>query len=440
MMKRNQLIAGVCGLCVLTAIVVFWATRMRTPDREPLPDEQATASSPLQQRLRNAVASAKKGDRTELERYLSSINGDVNLPPVLLPTFTSFLNDKDAQVQLVGARGLFLLKDPKSQSSLIAYLKANDLKSVKTETNDPNELMQLKWKVFAVSEALAALCRVADESTVPVLESFADFQFPFESWDPLSEALARLGSVKSFAKVGPGASKTVRYRANATLRRIRDPNKVPELMAIVRDARVAPDVGLAAMESLGEINPPGIARLFVEQAAWILAGKTRDPLVEKPLLDAAKDPNIWVRGAALTGLVLYNPQFYFGRWFDTIMDTREDPGLRIVLPDRGVEIPPDLLRGQREQLYRCLNAEDRDGRPHDAIRVKAWGLIGGILAEEPPIVLSSPSSEYVSQIRNEIVNRLVFRLHRPHSQVQEEANEKVGQLVSFSAQSREVQK
>jgi HEAT repeat protein len=440
MKRRTQRIVGVGGICALIVLVVFGVVRYA--HQEPLTPD------PVRPGLQAAVAGAKTGNRGVLDSVIEQVNRrDLKISEALLPDFASFLRDSDPQVQLLGATGLFVLSSPKSKGPLTKYLKSVDTSQFRAKPenrNTPATEMQTKrflWAWQAVGLAAAALGNVGDESSIPALEAVKDCP-PFEFWDPVSGALAKLYAAKEL-RTGARPSANMRdvARAEEGIRQIRDPKEVQHLMALVRAKK-----STAALEALADMNSPEVASFLASVVsdtsypdgfrcvAALSAGKTHANNVEKPLLDLANDPNLTRRAYALTSLALYNPEKYFPRVCDAIMDVQEAQWLRGELLLRAYNhLPRELLRGQREQLYRCLQAKDRNDRADDEVRVKTWMLIDEFLGEEPPIVLSSKSSLYVHGMRSMIENRLSFQLHK--SSAQAEADEKFHQLVSFSPES-----
>jgi hypothetical protein len=405
------------------------------PDRRP-PNAQRDASFSLQ----DIVTAAKNGKREQLSNQMRSFLDVDSMPEEMLPWFTALIDDNDIQVRAFGAIGLCAIRRPECSKGLIKFLNSIDPNTLKREPKSEEEGQVLWWQTVSVWRTAATLARMGDKSAIPALVRIKDT--PRAEWsEPVMEALGTLGAVKELASLAQ-ASKDARGagRADSGLHQVRDPNKVSDLMTIVRDKKSS-----AALEALSKMNSPNVAPFlisvlrdgsypaYLRGTALIAAAKTHDPNMEKPLLELAKDPNVTIRGYALMGLALYNPETYFTRWADAIVDTQEDPMLRESLLDHGSNfLPREGLGAQREQLYRGLEARDREGRPYDWVRVKMWMLIHDVLREEPPIVLSSPSSPYVFHIRGALRTGLARRGYAASNRDREKmAEECLKEIVSF---------
>jgi HEAT repeat protein len=456
MSKKMKLILGITatlGICIAVGLIVY-----------SIPQERLDPNTlALRQNLRQAVSDAKKGKRDIIGLLINNLErkeGKI-VSEKLLPEYESFLKDSDAQVQLLGVCGIGALSKPSSKKPLIKYLESVDAgifkqKPVDDKSPDFEKIAQkFLWTLQAVGISAATLGTIGDESAIPALEKFKDFP-GFESSNPVTETLSKLGSVKSFTGVSQDADFRKIASASSGIQNIRDPKKVPELMGIIRESKNADAVRIAAIEALCAISSSD-SSLFVfsiakdisypinirSMAAFFL-GNIHSTEVEKQLMELADDSDIDVKAYALTGLVLYKPEQYFSRWFDTLMDKNESPTLRTKLSGSIIYIPDNLLMNQREHLYRCLDATDENGSPHDQIRTLAWERINRIFQEQPSIVLSNKSSPYISDIKGSIMTRLLgsgaFTYNTPLQEKDKKVNEILQTIVSFSDQSSEVQK
>ena len=450
MKRRNQLIGGACVVGVVIALVVF--VIVRNARQEPLTPD------PMRAGLHAAAASGKKGDRGGLDSIISQTERrDLRVSEALLPDFASFLRDSDPQVQLLGVTGLRVLASPKGVKPLMEYLDSVDTSIFrpKPEAHDaPVTEIQAKrflWTWQAVGIAAAALGELGDPSAISAIEHVKDCP-PFENWDPVREALAKLGAVKSFASVPPDATDQESARASRAMSRIRDPKKVPDLMGVVRDTKASETLRAGAITALGEMNTPGVAEFLasvlrdssyprrVRNSASVAAGKTRNPIVEEPLLRLAGDSDPHIRVRALIGLVVFDPQKYAGRWFDTIMDPRESTDYRVELLMYTDYVPVEVLREQKQQFYRCLDAQNANGQPDDRVRATVWDCIDRVFWEQPPITFSSEESPFVSRIKSAVRMTFVRQGYKRNQRLEEKVDERVRQIVSFSSPSSEVQK
>jgi hypothetical protein len=450
MTQKSKIVIGLCGAFLLAGTIIFLATR---PSSLIADSNGIAQSDAVLRSLREIVDVAKKGQRGGIDGFVDSMKrGDVKLSEAHLPEFASYLHDSDPQVQLLGATGLYALSSPKSKEPLIKYLKSVDTSLFRPKPEDHNapvtemKAKQFLWTWQAVGMAAGALAKVGDKSAIPALEAVKDCP-PFENWDPVTEALAKLGAVKSLAQIGEGGSVTERARESSGIRAIRDPKKVPDLKETVRDPKARPAARNAAIEALRGINPPGIAQFFLDIignasypsgcrcVALLAAGASRDPAVEKRLADLANDPNVEIRVYAVAGLVLYEPQKYAGQLFGSVMNSQEAPKFRARLLYTVNDLPVDLVRTWREPIYRCLEATYQDGRPYDEIRVTAWELIHEVFREERPVVLSGPSSPFIRRIRSILSTELSRTAYQASYEDQQKmADEQVQKIVSFPPQ------
>jgi len=376
--------------------------------------------------LHRAVENAKTGDREELHSVIQSIGKpyEIYTSDKLLPDYISFLNDKDGDVQVLGATCLCSLKSPKSVDALVKYLQSKDFSKLEKmvsagEVTEQDALCYL----WAAPMAIMALGEIGDKSVIPFLESLRNIDFHLEwGWGPVEEALAKLGALKSLSSVPAGADERQIGRTEHAIRSIKDPNLAPELMAMVRNKMVALSTRCAAMYALGGIISPGIAeflfevindsncpeglRLSAADSAVTMVSRTKDPIAEKRLLVYAENPSSNIRPNVLLQLAICMPDKYLGRWFETIMDTNEDPEFRNKLVEmEGATFPSisiymhDILEAHRDLLYNCLNASDKNGRPMDKIREETWRIINKILHEAHPLELIDEKSKYPKLLR-----------------------------------------
>jgi HEAT repeat protein len=439
----------ISGLCIIAGLVVFFISRKNNLD-------PATLSA--QQTLREAVRLAKQGNRDKISQLISALErGEkIFISEKLLPEYNSFLKNRDSQVQLLGTYGLRAISSPKSKKPLINYLESMDSKIFKHKPSDNSVsadesfVQKYMWSWQAVGLSAETLGKVGDKSAIPVLESFKDFP-QYESWNPVKDALAKLGSVESFTNITPESSISEKATAASGISAIRDPGKVSELIEIVKDSNATIPNRIAATEALCEIKTSE-ALLFVFATAkdtsfqlnircmaTLFLGKIQDKDLEEWLLELTNDKSI--KAYAITGLVLYKPEKYFNNWVNTIMDSNELNKLREDTISLSMYIPIDLLRNQRKQLYLFLNAENNDEKPNDQIRALGWRLINQTFKEQPSIVFSNPSSPCISDIKSLITTGLL-KSRLPNTSLtdlEKKADEILKSIISFDKQSSEVQ-
>ncbi len=393
--------------------------------------------------LHQAIKEAKEGNRAHIHQIIDGFGkrkGDKTyVSEKLLPDYISFLKDKDAQVQFLGTQALYAINNPQSTKPLIEYLKSKNFKTWESKKKNREgisnqERYQYFYEIHATVAAVAALGNSGDKSAIPVLKSLQgveDIRLEMVS-NPVEIALAQLGSYDSLMNIHPDDNEEKIGNASGAVSAIRDPNKVPELTATLQNPKIANSIRSAAMTALTEINPPGIAELFVkimsdpnysqslQCSAAIKAGKTKDKAIEGKLLEHVQDPNSFIRPYAFVGLVLCMPEKYINPCFDKIMDTNEEQEFRKNLT--GVfhlYSSRNILKNYREGLYNCLNASDKDGKPIDRIRVLMWELINELYKEEPSVTLTTRDSRVTAPIRSVINLRIMrnnYRLRFPERQ------------------------
>jgi len=420
---NTKIKCGILAFAICIAFATVAPVTIGSPGEDPNLTIERLRQDPnlIRGILHRAVENAKKGDRKEIHSVIQSIGKpyDIYTSDKLLPDYISFLNDKDGEVQVLGATRLCSLKSPKSVDALVKYLQSKDFGKMEKmisagEITEQDRLCYL----WAAPMAIMALGEIGDKSVIPFLESLRSIDFHLEwGWGPVEKALAKLGALKSLSSVPAGVDDRQIGRAVEAIQGIEDPNLAPELMATVRNKMVALSIRCAAMYALGGISSPGIAeflfevindsncpeglRLSAATSAVTMVSRTKDPIVEKRLLVYAENPSSNIRPNVLLQLAICMPDKYLGRWFETIMDTNEDPEFRNKLVGmEGATFPSisiyihDILEAHRDLLYNCLNASDKNGRPMEKIRVETWLIINKILHEEPPLELMDEKLTY----------------------------------------------
>ncbi len=189
---------------------------------------------------------------------------------------------------------------------------------------------------------------------------------------------------------------------------------------------------------LGVINDSQVP-VSMRGTAAITAAQTGNNMFEETLLEIA-DSNSEIRIEGLCGLTLLKPDKYLKNIFRMIRDTNEPDEFRGLLAGR-LYIPwqkkRQMLEGQKDELYACLNTDKADGSPHDEIRVRMWRLINEVFGEEPSIVLSSKSSRGISTLKS-IIQRNLRQQGRQEpwnepsiEELMKMTNEKFKSIVTF---------
>ncbi len=428
MTRRIKWIGVICCTSVLSGAPAFAAS---VPPSVP------------ESGLRFVVAEAKKGNRQPLSGMIGALESADSIRPRILPdtrpVLEGFLGDTDAQVQLLGVRGLLILREPASRGALVKFLNSMDFRSFQKTVENADQREQAMWTWQAVMLAAISLGEIGDASAVPALEHVKDFG-RLEWSDPIVESLAKLGGVSAFARVSPIADEQAINRAAAGIARIRDPNSVPALRVVVRNTEVVVPVRTGAVRALSEINTPGAGLFLLSVArdrsypgntryvALLSARKMDDSATTAVLPQLLGDPIVQIRSYALTELVRLQPQAYVARWLDAVMNLRENREFKESLIPVAFNLSSDDLKGHRERLYRCLDVGD------DKTRFAAWWMIYSLLGEEPSIVLSGRSSPVLNDIRKTIERRLTQQgagASSPEEQART-VEEKLHKLVSYS--------
>lgn len=424
------------------------------------PDQTIDKEKLIREKLLQAVESAKRGDTGELTLIIDAL-GRVDVSQELLSDFVSFLQDGNPQIQLLGTHGLYLLKSPESKQVLSEYLKGKDFAKLKERatTGAFDERRAARWEFRASLVVIAALGEIGDESAIPLLESLREvkvLQFELEGGAPVEQALAKLGAVESLLNIPPDADdRRIHNTANA-IGKIRHPEKVPELMAVVYNENCAPPIRNSALEAVGKINTVGVPEfllgvisdsqipVLMRGTAVITAAQTGNEMFEETLLEIA-DSNSEIRIEGLCGLTLLKPDKYLKSIFRMIRDEKEPDKFRNTLAARFIIYIPlqqkrQMLEGQKDDLYACLNTNKTDGSPHDEIRVKMWRLINEVFGEEPSIVLSSKSSWGISTLKGIIRHKLQRRRWLSVAEREKRVEEKFKSIVTFSSEDSEAKK
>jgi len=408
----------------------------------------------IRDKLLKAVENAKKGDRRELGIMIQFVARDksVNITEEMLPDFISFLKDKDGQVQLLGAHGLYALKSPKSKKALFEYLKGKDFAKLKemATTGTLDERRAARWESQASVIAITMLGKLGDKSAIPLLESIRQKTNIELEWgySPVEETLAELGALEILSNIPPGSDEKQIRRAAGAIRKIKDPNKVPELIAIVYDGNCAVPIRDSALAVVAETNTIDVTRfllrvindsqipVLMKRTAVIAAAQTGNEIFEEKLLEIANsDSEIRLEG--LHGLAILKPDKYMKNIFETIKDVNESDEFRVFVAGM-LYIPQQLRKDQKVELYDCLNnAIKKDGSPHDEIRIRMWCFIHELFDEEPHIILGNKSSIGISTIKSMLREKIQQQWrnepwNEPHiEELNQMADEKFKSIVTF---------
>lgn len=439
-MGRMRIVTCLAGICCVFAGTGAFAAA--TND----------AISEARAKLRQAVEKARGGNLGELSSLAESLQRKDNVysKSELQPDYISLLKDKSGNVHLYAVQFLVQFKNAATRDALCDYLKTRDFAKLKAYAHDGRdttpEALQSALEPMAVSYAILALAEIGDRSVIPLLSDLRDDVTWEAEWvgRPVEHALGKLGAVRVLASTPANAEQRQIAEASGAISGVKDPNCVPELMAVVRDDKVQECFRLSALSALGQFNLPETSRLLVgvmndsnapmdfRKAAANSAGKIGDRTTEASVLAHANDPKSPLRIYAFMGLVQGTPDKYLSKWFNAMLDPNEDLAFRMSLISWDERIARDELRARKQDLYRCLQAAEQNGRPIDEIRVKMWCKICDFFGEEPALVLTSKAPSTIGSMRGILERRAIQRNRGQFSSEQRAlVDEKIDTLVTL---------
>ena len=401
-------------------------------------------------RLEDVRAEAHGGNRNSVAKLIRKLQRfePKSVDRDALPVLKGFLEDDDADLQLVGAMGLYTVKDPSTKPAIVNFLEKKDFKELEKKAIR-GEIGEREYESYvkAATYAILTLGHIGDRDVVPLLKSLRDVEdLKFEmGGGPAHQALAQLGAVDTLTDVPVEADHREVSKAVNAIKEIRDPDKVPALMATVHDTTVASGVRHAALSAVGRINPSGIddflrglltdseTRESLQKSAAVVAGRSGRSQLEPLLLALAEVRKGPVAPYALAGLVLMKPDKYMKEWCADIMDPELDVDYRDRLVGLEFYFSRELLRQHKEDLYAFLKAAMPDGSPVDEIRLHAWRLIYERFDEKPKLELSEVSKGTRARLRHLLERE--FMLADPHMGVEtrdRKLDEEIRQIVTIT--------
>ena len=415
---------------------------------ESLSKEQVVLRPPktaLRQRMIKAV---EEGNRSAIDEIIDDI--DRYAQKEFLSDFISFLKEDNSQVQLLGALALYRIKDERSKEAVIAYLSVRDYKGLEEMAysgaiNDRD----YTWQMQASSLLILTLGEIGGEATIPLLESLRgikDLKLEFGG-GPVELALAKLGAVKSLSDVGSDADHRSIARASEAVAEIRDSKKVPQLMATANNEDCAIPVRNSAIRALGEINsddvPDFLSNIINDDALSVssrcvaieTAAKAEYKEFEKIFKEHIQ-PGDMLRGEALCALAIIKPDEYMETIFQVIQNPTESDKFRHILLQKNARlISPELLKEHKEEVYSCLDAVQKDGKPYDKVRTEAWNLIYQLFKEMPTVVLSDRLPKTTKKMRFGIETFLISHdpnfVHLSVAEMEERIDEEIEKIVQI---------
>jgi HEAT repeat protein len=405
----------------------------------------------IREKLHQAVENAKKDVRKESEllEIIDALGTDEGLPvsKELLPDFVSFLKEKDPRLQVLGTKGLYLLKSPDSKEALTEYLKGKDFaKLEKRVYSGEVDERQAEWEVRASSSAILSIGEIGDKSAIPLLESFRWFKELQFEWGggPVERALAKLGpeGIRSLSNLGPKADYSQILKATEALRRVHDSNMAPALIETVKDANCVWNIRAAALGSLSQMKGvdtlPSILEAMKEskypkllrEAAAEEAGRTHRTEAEQALLEVLDDPNCDIRIACLYGLALLNPEKHVPRILKIVLDESAPFAEREELSDKMANaMEPKELKPHAEMLRMGIKAVKKGGSPADIIRVYMWKALHRATGEEPPLELMDGRLAYDELCYDFETKFTRENVHASAEEIDQMVNEKIKSII-----------
>ncbi len=413
------------------------------------------------QMVEEAMAEARQGNRRKLKELVER-GEKAKFPQSLFSVLVRLLEDPDPLVQCLGTRGLCLLKRRESRGPLTRYLQQKDFRlwEQQVQTGKISE-EDYTWHVMAGVFAVMALGEVGDESTIPLLESLRGIK-DLEKGNAVEHALVKLGGglANGAYRLRPNAKQSEISAFRKAVRSIRDPEKVPVLIATVRNpaSHGVRDVALEALADILETK----ALPFVMQVAKdtnypaylrdtaITVARRIDPQeaarVAKWALDTAVDEEM--RCYALYAMTLVDPEQYVEQAIRFVVDTSITPERRLFFAKRfnlyvdDAVVIKNIVRKYTAQFETWLRAEIKDGIPADGIRYEAWELINSATGAEPCVEFSKRNTHAADALHDRIRNQLEAanyrRLHRrPDEEIQQEIENKYRRLVRFAEERSE---
>jgi hypothetical protein len=218
------------------SITVEAATGAAEPNR---PASPPTVTKLTREFFRQAMDQARANNSSMLQWCITqAIEKEREVPKDLLPDFKAFLKDPNPQVQLLGVRGLYAIKDPNSLANLVAYIMDRDLVNwpQKISSQKGNlDTKRFRWEWEAALVGVVTLGEVGDRSVIPLLESLRPVKMLHFEWGPgaVEQALSKLGNegIRSLCNLSLNADEEQIFQAEMAIRRIKDPNIIPTLVA-----------------------------------------------------------------------------------------------------------------------------------------------------------------------------------------------------------------
>jgi HEAT repeat protein len=285
---------------------------------ERMPEERARldASHPLMQPLEQA---ALAGDE---DRFTTQVEAVLHEPDGTAVSLLSPWLGTPGGIGRVAAHGLLML-GPAARQALLAAVAGPDtaaridaawalggmpgaetveaLAAVLDEPEAPDAL---------VSAVLGSLAELADKRAVPRLRTLLAEPERRAHLPAVLKALGAMGDRVVVADIAPFLNKPdaeVRLRAAEALVRLLDKRGWPVLFEILRGEDEQGDSMIAALRDLGDLSSAlttflGDDQYQLRREAAEVLGTFGDAQAVVPLVEATRDINPWVRGAAVYSL------------------------------------------------------------------------------------------------------------------------------------------
>lgn len=435
-------------------------------------EEKETPAVVTREYLQRIIKKAKRDEREELEDMVEEWTkikvGESQMGPIpqerfpreSLPDFLALLKEKDPVLQYAGIVVIYGLRSIESKGALVDYLRSVDFRRLAEggEDADEFEINSYVDKLRCVELAIMTLGEIGDKSDVPFLKSIGKKlgkkgDLHEACAGAVTEAIIKLDAegLKNVTRLDPNASDEDIRTVAWVVHEVRSPQKVPELIDIVRDANCPIKIREGAISALIDIKGaksasavlavikdktyPSALRAHAAEYAYKLGDKE----VETTLKEELADTECEIRVACLSGLAHCDPR----NNLPMVLEVVNNPSAPIQDRENLVssvrhlaETRREDLKPHRELLFQGLKALTKDGRFADYIRTSMWLAINVAFGEEPQVELSKPdaASPLEEHFKKGVLKR--WQGGRPWEEIQRTIDERIKKIVVIPSESK----
>lgn len=414
----KRIVFFISGVLVLGTVIYGVLVLRNVSRNEKVPvhgtvskDEKIPTVSKMQ--LLQAVEKAKKENRQELSAIIRGlVTGKIAVPDGLLLDFAAFLKEKDPQAQLLGAVGMYTIKNQESKGPLREYLQSKDFEMLERQVYEGQlPERQYEWQLRASGIALLVLGELKDKSSIPLIESLrqvSDLKYEFGG-GPVHEALVRIGpeGIRILSKIRSGDSLRDQMRTESAIRHVKDPACIVALIEIVENPECPGSIRGAAISALSEMDnsketmPFLISVMqsseysqYLRDVAAKAIGTTNLPDARDALRKELENPDSTVSNACLLSLAANDPQKYLPEVMEWVMNTSLPMKDRKQLALGLFHMDAQILAGHNEQITSGLTATDENKHPADEVRIYIWKTLNKSTGQEPPLEVGDENIAY----------------------------------------------